>query len=78
MLKPFVVSRPDLVSEEDTNEEGLELPESDGEGEGGHRLKSFRDQDMHNPAFSIGLVFPSVDMQNPTFSVVLVKITFIL
>ena len=45
MLKPFVVSRPDLVSEEDTNEEGLELPESDGEGEG-HMFKSFRDQDM--------------------------------
>ena len=45
-LKAFDVSRPDLVSgEEDTDEEGLELPESDGEGEG-HTFKSFRDQDM--------------------------------
>jgi len=47
--------------EEDTDEEDLELTESDGDGEGGHRFKSFRDQDMQNPAFSVGLVFPSVE-----------------
>ena len=61
-LKAFEVSRPDVVSdEEDTNEEGLELPDTDGEGECGHGLKSFRDADMQNPAFSVGLVFPSVE-----------------
>ena len=47
--------------EEDTDEEDLELIESDGDGEGGHRFKAFRDQDMQNPAFSVGLVFPSVE-----------------
>ena len=61
-LKAFEVSRPDVVSdEEDTNEEGLELPNTDGEGECGHGLKSFRDADMQNLAFSVGLVFPSVE-----------------
>ena len=61
-LKAFEVSRPDVVSdEEDTDEEGLELPDTDGEGECGHELKSFRDADMQNPIFSVGLVFPSVE-----------------
>ena len=33
-LKTFEVSRPDVVSDvEDTDEEGLELPDTDGEGE---------------------------------------------
>ena len=49
-----------MSKEEDTDEEGLGLPEFDGEGEGGHVFKSFRDEDMRNPTFSVGLVFPSV------------------
>lgn len=49
-----------MSEEEDTDDEGLDLPESDGEGEDGHSFKSFRDEDMANPAFSVGLVFPSV------------------
>ena len=61
MLKAFDVSRPDIVSEEDTDDEGLDLPECDDEGEGGHTFKSFRDEDMQKPAFSVGLVFPSVE-----------------
>jgi hypothetical protein len=62
-LKPFDVIRPDVMSEEEeeTDDEILELPESDGEGEGGHGFKSFRDEDMSNPTFSVGLVFPSVE-----------------
>lgn len=61
-LKLSDVIRHDVMSEEeDTDEEGLELPDSDAEGEGGHRFKSFRDEDMTNPAFSVGLVFPSVE-----------------
>ena len=61
-LKPFVVPRPDLTSgEEETDDEGLELPDSDTEGEGGHNIKSFRDADMRSPTFSVGLVFPSVE-----------------
>ena len=61
-LKAFEVSRPNVVTDEeqDTDEEGLGLPEFDGEGEGGHVFKSFRDEDMRNPTFSVGLVFPSV------------------
>ena len=41
-----------------TDEEELELPES----EGGVRLKfkTFRDEDMNDPTFYVGLVFPSV------------------
>ena len=61
-LKPYAVVRPDLMSEEeDTDDEGLDLPDSDAEGEGGHRFKSFTDEDMTNPTFSVGLVFPSVE-----------------
>jgi hypothetical protein len=61
-LKYFDVNRPNVVSEEeDTDDEVLDLPDSDGEGEDGHNLKSFRDEDMANPAFSVRLVFPSVE-----------------
>jgi hypothetical protein len=61
-LKSAIVIRPDVMSdEEDTDDEGLELPDSDDEGEGGPTFKSFRDEDMTNPAFSVGLVFPTVE-----------------
>jgi len=61
-LKTFAVARPDVTSEEeDTNDDGLELSESNEEVEDNHRFKSFRDEDMTNPAFSIGLMFPSVE-----------------
>jgi hypothetical protein len=61
-LKAYAVIRPNVMSEEeDTDDEGLELPDSDAEGEGGHKFKSFKDEDMANPAFSVGLVFPSVE-----------------
>jgi hypothetical protein len=40
-LKAIAVSRQDVVSdEEDIDDEGLELPDSDYEGEGGHTFKS--------------------------------------
>ena len=39
----------------------MELPESDGEGEGRLRFTSFSEEDMNNPSFSVGLVFPSVE-----------------
>lgn len=60
-LKGFDVPRPEIVTDdEETDDEGLDLPYYDGEGEGGHNLKSFRDEDMNNPTFSVGLVFPDV------------------
>ena len=61
-LKAFDVSGPNIVSEEeDTDDEGIDLPECDDEGEGGHTFKSFRDEDMQKPAFSVGLMFSSVE-----------------
>jgi hypothetical protein len=38
------------------------LLESDGEGEGGLRFKTFRDQDMANPIFKVGMLFESVEV----------------
>jgi hypothetical protein len=59
-LKALPVVGHDVLSdEEDTDDEGLELPDSGSEGEGGHTFKSFRDEDMRNSTFSVGLVFPS-------------------
>lgn len=61
-LKAFEVTRPDVVSdEEETDDEGLQLLDSDGEGEGGQGFKSFRDEDMKKPTLLVGLVFPSVE-----------------
>ena len=45
-----------------TDEEELDLPESDEEGEVGKNLKSFGPEDMNNPIFKIGMKFPSVEV----------------
>lgn len=45
----------------DTEDDGLYLPESDGEGEERLRFNSWNQEDMNNPTFSVGLVFPSVE-----------------
>lgn len=49
------------IDDDETDDEGLELPDSDGEGEGRVRLFSFRDEDLNSPTFSVGLVFPTVE-----------------
>ena len=60
-LKILVVARPAQgIEEEDTDDEGLDLPESDGEGDVRLRFTSFTEEDMQNPTFHVGLVFPSV------------------
>lgn len=62
-LKALQCYRPAQVNDEDdTDEEELTLPDSDGEGEDRLRLKSFREEDMDNPSFSVGMVFASVEM----------------
>ena len=50
-----------VVDDVDTEDEGLDLPESDGEGEERMRFNSWNPEDMRNPTFSVGLVFPSVE-----------------
>jgi len=66
--KTLVVARPvQGIGKEDTDDEGLDLPESDGEGDVRLRFTSFTEEDMQNPTFHVGLVFPSFteeDMQN--------------
>ncbi|XP_066323556.1 uncharacterized protein [Miscanthus floridulus] len=60
-LKTLEISRPVQGSdEEDTNDEGLDLPESDGEGDVRLRFSSFNGEDMQNLAFHVGLVFADV------------------
>ena len=60
-LKTLEISRPVQGSdEEDTDDEGLDLPESDGEGDVRLRFLSFNEEDMQNPAFHVGLVFADV------------------
>ena len=61
ILKTLVVARPvQGIGKEDTDDEGLDLPESDGEGDVRLRFTSFTEEDMQNPTFHVGLVFPSV------------------
>lgn len=45
-----------------TDDEGLELPISDDEGEVTLKFKSSMEDDMNNQAFKVGLVFPSVQI----------------
>ncbi|CAO2194483.1 unnamed protein product [Urochloa humidicola] len=60
-LKAYETSRPTQVNDdEDTDDEILELPESDGEGESRLRFKSWQEEDINNPTFFVGQVFSSV------------------
>jgi hypothetical protein len=60
-LKAVEVTKNDtVVGDADTDDEGLDLPESDGEGEERMRFNYWNPEDMSNPTFSVGLVFPSV------------------
>jgi hypothetical protein len=45
-----------------SNEDELELPDSDEEGHPDKNLKTFRPEDMHNPIFKIGMKFALVEM----------------
>ena len=61
-LKAIEIRVPTAVDDDaDIEDDGLDLPESDGEGEVRMRFNSWNQEDMNNPAFSVGLVFPSVE-----------------
>ena len=45
--------------DEDTDEEVLDLPNEEGRDDN-MNFKPFKDEDLNNPTFSAGLVFPSV------------------
>lgn len=60
-LKTFQTSRLAVVVDEyDTDDETLELPDSYQEVEGKGKFKSWREEDMSNPSFFVGQVFPDV------------------
>lgn len=54
------VAREEESYEESSDEEFLELP--DNPNEINLRFKSFNQEDMNNPVFKVGMVFPSVEM----------------
>jgi hypothetical protein len=45
-----------------TDDEELQLPDSDGEGEGNLRFRSFKEQDLSNPIFIVGMLFESIEL----------------
>jgi len=45
-----------------TDEECLDFPDSDGEGQVRMRFWSFMPEDLSNPVFKVGMVFPSVEV----------------
>ena len=51
-----------------TDEEYLDLPDSDGEGEVTMRFRSFMPEDLSNPVFKVGMVFPSVEVLRKTIT----------
>jgi hypothetical protein len=61
-LKAIEIRVPTEIDDDvDTEDDGLDLPESDGEGEDRLRFNSWSEEDTNNPAFFVGLVFPSVE-----------------
>jgi hypothetical protein len=71
-LKAIEIRVPTVVDDDaDIEDDGLDLPESDGEGEERMRFNSWNQEDMNNLAFSVGLVFPLVrECQTSNYRVV--------
>ena len=57
-LKKRMSTGDDVSSDEDD----LYLPDSDGEDQVSKKFKSFRDADLENPVFKVGMLFDSVQM----------------
>jgi hypothetical protein len=52
----------DMDDDISSDEELLNMPESDDEGQVRMRFKSFKDSDLENPIFKVGMIFDSVEM----------------
>ena len=62
-LKGKQVSTEDYTEQVSSDDEGLQLPDnSDDEGDITLRFKSFNPEDINNPVFKVGMVFPSVEV----------------
>jgi hypothetical protein len=59
-LKGYEPSRPPVGNDEDSEDEALELLDLDGEGETRLRFKSWTEEDIKNPQFSVRHVFAYV------------------
>lgn len=59
--KEIVVRNSD-VEEVSTDDEDLQLPDSDDDGEVRLKFKAFMAEDVKNPVFKVGMVFPSVEV----------------
>ena len=57
-----VVAHDDDENEESTDDDRLELPQSDGECEPAFKFKSFKLEDMAHPVFKVGMMFDTIEM----------------
>ncbi len=68
-LKGKQVSTEDCTEQVSLDDEGLQLPDnSDDEGDITLRFKSFNLEDINNPVFKDGMVFPSVEVIRKTIT----------
>ncbi|CAD6206977.1 unnamed protein product [Miscanthus lutarioriparius] len=51
-----------------TDEDELELPDSNGEGKVGANMSSFRPEDIENPIFKLGMKFDSIELLRKAIS----------
>jgi hypothetical protein len=58
----------DDLSDLSSEDEELQLPADEREGQVNMRFSSFRNEDLNNPTFKVGMVFDSVEMVRATIN----------